>query len=130
MSNRFDGPRGAWQAVSRRLGARHRVGLLVHWRRPAPPIRRRRRSVDDDRREALLHDLSVSGARLLLPADGNFVRHQIFDLEIDGNWSRVEVAWVEPSSDALALWCGVEFLAPGKAFMSSVFRHLAAGRSG
>lgn len=78
----------------------------------------------------MLHDLSLSGARLLLPADGDFTLRRTFDLEIDGHWSRVEVAWVEPSGDPLAVWCGVEFVAPDDAFMTSVFQHLPPGRGG
>lgn len=129
MSDRFHGPRGAWQAVTRRLGARHRVGLSVRWRPSGPAPRRRRRGADEPR-EAVLSDLSVSGARLLLAGGDSIARHQTFELEIDGRWSRVEVAWVEPNTDPEAVWCGVEFLAPDDDFMASVFAHLPAGRGG
>jgi hypothetical protein len=125
MDAGFANPRGVWDAVSRRIGSRHEVGHAVHWRKkPAGPERggrfRRRAAAHAPVSNAILHDVSVSGARLLVPADDGLIRGSLFDLEVSGAWSTVKVAWVTPSDDPAANWCGVMFLLPDQQFMAAI----------
>ena len=77
----------------------------------------------------------MTGARLLVPAEDTVVRGALLELEIDGGWATVRVAWVTPAADPSALWCGVMFLLPDDQFMAGVARVMdaanrAAGRRG
>lgn len=126
MDAAFAHSRGVWDSVSRRIGNRHQVGEPVHWRSKVagPPRTRRgfRRTADAGPpvSNAILHDVSVSGARLLVPADDALQRGSLFDLEVAGAWCTVKVAWVTPSEDPAARWCGVMFLLPDAKFMAAI----------
>lgn len=123
----FEFSRGTWREVRPRIGDRQQVGLSVRWRpaASAPPTRKRRwLSGPGEPNPAVVHDLSISGARLLVPADGAIVVRKAIDLELDGEWAAVQIAWVQPSEHPSAWWCGVMFLHPGAAFLAAVSRHL------
>lgn len=122
----FDFNRGTWREVRPRIGGRTQVGLSARWRfpaeAPAAGRRRRRRPAAPPTHPAVVHDLSVSGARLLLPADDAVVLHAVLELELEGVWAPAQVVWIEPSEHESARWCGVMFLRPGLAFIEAVSR--------
>ncbi|HEX2575482.1 MAG TPA: hypothetical protein VHK88_03975 [Aquihabitans sp.] len=119
--------RGAWQELRSRIGQRHQVGLPARWRAhdQPPPTRRRglrKAAAEPTPGDAIVHDLSVSGARLLVPATDLITPRALIDLELAGAWGRCQVAWVSDTEEAGALWCGVLFLQPGPAFMEAITR--------
>lgn len=127
----FELNRGLWREVRPRIGARTVVGIPVRWRvpvaaTPRPAAGRRRRSSEPvtpptpPTQPAVVHDLSVTGARLLIPADDAIVPHASFDLELDGAWVSARVAWLEESAHPSARWCGVSFVHPDPAFLAAV----------
>ncbi len=74
--------------------------------------------------QAILHDLSVTGARLFAPADGEIVAGCGLEVQLGEQWSFVEVAWIGASPAPHAQWCGLRFVQPSQRFMAEVFRAL------
>ncbi|CAN5663518.1 hypothetical protein BH10ACT1_BH10ACT1_17170 [soil metagenome] len=125
----FERSSGFWREDPPRIGRRHRVGLQVSWRLPAVDASLERRASERQgapAHDAILHDLSVSGARLFAPVDDGIVEGCLLQLELDGEWTSVQVAWIGPSPTPSAQWCGVTFVHPGQAFMSRVFKAMEA----
>lgn len=124
----FDFNRGTWREIRPRIGGRTQVGLSVRWRLPAEPAhasgrkRRHRHAPVPVTFPAVVHDLSVSGARLLVPADDAVVLHAVLELELEGEWAPAQIVWIEPSEHESARWCGVMFLRPGLPFIEAVSR--------
>ncbi|CAN5558327.1 hypothetical protein BH10ACT1_BH10ACT1_04500 [soil metagenome] len=123
----FEFSRGVWREVRPRIGTRQEVGLPVLWRdQTAPEKARKRLRKAQPRRSgpAIMHDLSVTGARLLVPADDAIAPSRVIELEVDGEWASVQVAWVQPSDHPSARWCGVMFLHPSARFLAVVAQNL------
>lgn len=124
MSVGFDYEQSEWRRVSRRIGSRHDVRCPVRWRTVAPEgsggRRRSRRRGSPEPRDALLGDLSVSGALLLVEGGEPPLSGTRIDVEIQGEWARAQVVRAGPASEPSRYWCGVTFLRPGESFMSVI----------
>lgn len=121
----FEFVRGAWREVRPRIGHRHPVGISVQWKAcVSQPTRRRRRRSKVEQGQAVAVDMSVSGARIALPLDTDFIRGSRFELEVDGEWAMVLVAWIKPANGTAALFCGVMYLLPSPEFIAAVARVL------
>lgn len=132
----YDDP--SWRAGGQRIGKRQPVGVPVRWRvpRPLPTPRRSARSARTRPRRAPLpppsiaaiaHDLSVSGARLLLPDDGSLETRKLMEIQVDGVWAYAWVVRLERSPDPAASWCGAMFINPSHSFILAVARTMEAG---
>ena len=110
---------------SKRLGARARVD------QPAEVI------VEETRRfgrrievahSVLVHDVSVSGASLILGSDLRASIRQVFQLSIDGRRGAVRVRWIRDETDLEGgtggLVFGVEFVDGDPAFLPTVYEWL------
>jgi hypothetical protein len=103
------------------------VGTPVHWRlldRHSVLGRTVHRADAPPDHQAILHDLSVTGARLFAPADAEIVEGGGLEVQLGDQWSYVEVAWIGPSPAPRAQWCGVRFVQPSQRFMAEVFQAL------
>ncbi|MCU1499327.1 MAG: hypothetical protein JWM47_3280 [Acidimicrobiales bacterium] len=124
---RFSG--GEWRDIRPRIGQRREVGLSGHWRvKPFDDGRKRVSRRNEREREkarklnqAIVHDLSATGARLMVHADQSIVPNCVLQLELAGEWSNVRIAWIKPTPHKTAVWCGVMFLSPSPAFTAAVF---------
>ncbi|MCU1499575.1 MAG: hypothetical protein JWM47_3528 [Acidimicrobiales bacterium] len=117
------------QETDKRTGERRQVGIPVKWRAPrseGPLERSRPRNHEVPPGEAILHDLSVSGARLLMAADPSVVHQALLQLEVEGEWAAAQVVRTEPTRHPSAMWCGVTFVHPSTTFMAAIFRSMAA----
>lgn len=112
-------------AATRRIGARQQIGQPVQFR-PHPPAndknRRKRRGKAVEPREAILDNLSLSGARLLMRADKSLIKRTLLELDLGGVRATVRVIRVMVHPDPAAMWCGVEFVLPGEQFVAAVSR--------
>jgi len=129
----FERSSGFWREEPPRIGRRHRVGLAVSWRLPAVDAaleRRARERRDAPAHQAILHDLSVSGARLFAPVDDEITDGCLLQLQLVDEWTAVQVAWIGPSPTPSAQWCGVTFVHPSQAFMGRVFEAMEAVEAG
>lgn len=125
----FERSTGVWREDPSRIGHRHRVGLPIQWRlldRNAVLGRPVHHADDPGDHQAILHDLSVTGARLFAPLDDDIVEGGGLQIQIREVWGKVEVAWVGASPAPTAKWCGVRFIAPSQRFMVEVFEALDA----
>lgn len=130
----FEYDDASWRAGGQRIGKRQSVGVPVRWRVPAPPPAPKRRGRGRPLRApipppsipAIAHDLSVSGARLLLPDDGTLETRKLLELQVDGVWAYAWVARIERSPDPAASWCGAMFLNPSHSFITAVARTMDA----
>ena len=110
---------------SKRLGARARVD------QPAEVIveetRRFGRRIDVAH-SVLVHDVSVSGASLILGSDLRASIRQVFQLSIDGRRGAVRVRWIRDETDLEGgtggLVFGVEFVDGDPAFLPTVYEWL------
>ncbi len=128
----FERTHGLWRQIETRTRPRHQVGIPVDWRPPKADgtLSRSDPHLDDDVRRAILHDLSVSGARLLLPAEEHVTRDSLLQIRIDGEWTAVQVVWTLPSPHPSACWCGVLFVKPSGRFMATIFDVLGIAGGG
>lgn len=110
--------------TDKRTGERRQVGIAVRWRAPrseGPLERSRSRDQDTVPGDAILHDLSVSGARLLMAADSALSHQSLLQLEVAGEWAAAQVVRMEPTRHPAAMWCGVTFVHPSTTFMAAIF---------
>lgn len=123
---------GFWREEPPRIGRRLRVGTPVRWRLPGAEgaLSRQHRlaypAQEREVHEAILHDLSVSGARLFAPLDAGITDAALLQLQLRTEWCGVQVAWIGPSPAPSAQWCGVTFVHPSQAFMAEVFEAMDA----
>ncbi len=117
----FDYSRGVWTDIRPRLGERRTVGTSISWRRSVP-IGRRRRRHPPTLNSAVMHDVSMSGARLLVSADNGLTPRMKVEIELDGAWTKALVAWVKPSDNTQELWCGVMFIDADLEFIDAISR--------
>ncbi|QXC60773.1 PilZ domain-containing protein [Aquihabitans sp. G128] len=125
----FERSTGVWREDPPRIGRRHRVGVGVSWRIPLAEgamERRSRKRQEAEAHHAILHDLSVSGARLFAPLDERITQGCLLQLELGGEWTAVQVAWIGDSPAPKAQWCGVQFVHPSQRFMAEVFQAMDA----
>jgi hypothetical protein len=94
----------------RRVGARQNGSGRVRW---LPPYtrswlgwRRERREPD---RYASVEDVSVTGARLVVPRTPGLETGAIAGVEAEGHIGKVEVRWIETHDDPSLARVGVEF---------------------
>lgn len=109
----FELNRGLWRETRPRLGVRTVVGRSVRWRLPG---------TEGPTQPAVVHDLSITGARLLVPADDAIVPNAAIDLELDDEWSATRVVWLDDSAHRSARWCGVSLQQPSPAFLAAAAR--------
>lgn len=107
----------SWDLASRRVGERHPVEHPVLWQ--VVPDRRRGRRRNRPR-SAVLADLSVSGARLVVPAGKPPPVGSMVVLDLEGVSANARVVRAEASGDGGPAGCGVTFVAPPPPFMAVV----------
>ena len=112
--------RGVWPEPRPRVGARHPASVVVRWSdaRPGRSSRHRWRRVRPC--DAVASDLSVTGARLLLPAGAVLAVGSRLNLDIGGSTSMASVVWVEAALSDRARLCGVMFVAPDDRFLATI----------
>lgn len=106
-----------WDVASRRLGERHPVEHPVRWR--VVPVRRRGRQ-RNKLEAATVADLSVSGARLIIPARSAPPAGAMVALELEGETAQARVVRTDAGGDGEAKGCGVTFVTPSPSFMAVV----------
>lgn len=106
-----------WDLASRRVGERHPVEHPVLWRVVPDRRRGRRRNRFEP---ATLADLSVSGARLVVPAGKAPPRGVMVVLDLEGETANARVVRAEPAGQDGPAGCGLTFVTPPPSFMAVV----------
>jgi hypothetical protein len=98
-------------AQERRLGVRRKVVGRLGWLAPFTRSWRARRREKDLPAIALVEDLSMTGARLVVPRTEGLTVGAHAGVEADGHRGTVAVRWMQDHDDATRARVGVEFLA-------------------
>jgi hypothetical protein len=93
----------------RRIGARREAVGRIGWRPPFMSSWLSRRRERNQSRIAFVEDVSVTGARLVVPNTEGVVVGAVAGVEAEGHEGRVEVRWVGPHDDPALIRVGVEF---------------------
>ena len=93
----------------RRLGARREAVGRIGWRPPSMSSWLSRRRERHQSRIALVEDVSVTGARLVVPNTEGVVVGAVAGVEAEGHEGKVEVRWVGGHDDPALIRVGVEF---------------------
>jgi c-di-GMP-binding flagellar brake protein YcgR len=93
----------------RRLGDRREAVGRVGWRPPIIPSWRNRRRERNQARVALVEDVSVTGAKLVVPRTEGVAVGAIAAVEADGHQGTVEIRWINDHDDDTLVRVGVEF---------------------
>jgi hypothetical protein len=71
-------------------------------------------------REAMLDNISITGAGMLLLADPDDKIGDIVEVRIRGAWGRMQIRRYEPTGDSAVSFWGVEFLRPAGEFHAAI----------
>lgn len=88
-------------------------GVLATWRVQRAGRFGRVKEVD---REAVIDNISVTGAGILLLADPADQLGDVVDLCIGGVWGKIQIRRYQPTADDAVSFWGVEFLRPSGPF--------------
>jgi hypothetical protein len=112
----------------RRVVTRRQAAGRLRW---LPPFtrswlaRRRERHLE---LYATVEDVSVSGARLVVPRTAGLEPGAVAGVEAEGHLGNVEVRWVEPHEDADLALVGVEFAQLSPELQARINDLVAEGR--
>jgi hypothetical protein len=95
----------------RRLGARRATVGRLGWLAPFTRSWRARRREKDLPAVAIVEDLSMTGARLVVPRTESLEVGALAGVEADGHQGTVEVRWMQTHDDPDRARVGVEFRA-------------------
>ena len=110
---------GVWSQVRPRLGERRSVEVPILWRPTQRPGRRRqRRAIKLN--DAIMQDVSVTGARLLLSPDTVITTGAPIDIQLDGAWTVARVAWIKNADHPAGIVCGVVFRQADAKFLEAI----------
>ena len=112
--------RGVWQELRPRIGERRQARIPVRWAVSGPGSSARRWWRRARIMDAVVTDISVSGARLLVQPGAELTVRSQLELEIGGVWTSARVMWIEPTGNDSARLCGLMFINPADCFMAAV----------
>lgn len=109
-----------------RIGSRLQIeGVQVTWRVQRAGRFGRVKVVD---REAMLDNISITGAGVLILADPNDQIGDVVEVCIGGAWGRMQIRRYEPTGDAAVSFWGVEFLRPEGDFHAAISALISVDR--
>jgi hypothetical protein len=93
----------------RRLGNRREAVGRIGWRPPFTPSWFARRRERNQSHIALVEDVSVTGAKLVVPRTEGVAVGAVAVVEADGHEGTVEIRWINDHDDTTLVRVGVEF---------------------
>jgi hypothetical protein len=113
---------------NRRIVPRSKAEGRVGWRPLAVTTWWSRRKDRNAGTVASVEDISVTGARLVVPVTTTLVVGVHAQVEVEGDIGRVQVRWIEPIPGGVTARVGVEFVQLSEGLTERINSLVAAGR--